>query len=185
MGDGSFDIKKATVIDTHLSDEDFDNRLVNQFAQEFKLKIRKVWLIFVFSQISVNYYLDLSSNPVLFVVFAQLESVPSVSSPLLPKHPSKSTLSLRVSTFTLNGVCFEDSRMVRHSYPRKQPPLLSLLVSHGFSKASWRRWRMNRMRGVWCISWRRLSLSRWLVLVGHLPAIVLKDGLLVSFNGKF
>jgi molecular chaperone DnaK (HSP70) len=92
MGDGSFDIK-ATAIDTHLSDEDHDNRLVNQFAQEFKLKIRKVRLIFVFSQISVNYYLDLSSNPVLFVVFAQLESVPSVSSPLLPKHP-RNRLSL-------------------------------------------------------------------------------------------
>ena len=34
--------------------------------------------------------------------------------------------------------------------PRKQPPLL--LVSHGFSKASWRHWRMNRMRQVRLVS---------------------------------
>ena len=47
--------------------------------------------------------------------------------------------------------------------PRKLPPLL---VSHGFSKVSWRHWRMNRMRRVRHISWGRLRYSRCLVLVG-------------------
>ena len=45
---------------------------------------------------------------------------------------------------------------------RKQPPSL---VSHGFSKASWMHWRMDRMRGVRRIFWKQLSLSRCLVLV--------------------
>ncbi|KAG1751658.1 Hsp70 protein-domain-containing protein, partial [Suillus paluster] len=44
--EGNFKVK-ATAGDTHLGGEDFDNRLVNHFAQEFKRKHKK----------------DLSSNP--------------------------------------------------------------------------------------------------------------------------
>ncbi|KAG0038512.1 70-kilodalton heat shock protein, partial [Linnemannia elongata] len=44
--DGIFEVK-ATAGDTHLGGEDFDNRLVNHFVQEFKRKHKK----------------DLSSNP--------------------------------------------------------------------------------------------------------------------------
>jgi len=44
--DGIFEVK-ATAGDTHLGGEDFDNRLVNHFAQEFKRKYKK----------------DLSTNP--------------------------------------------------------------------------------------------------------------------------
>ncbi|KAG2147098.1 heat shock cognate 70 [Suillus cothurnatus] len=58
LGGGTFDVSlltieegifevKATAGDTHLGGEDFDNRLVNHFAQEFKRKHKK----------------DLSSNP--------------------------------------------------------------------------------------------------------------------------
>jgi molecular chaperone DnaK (HSP70) len=32
---------KATTSDTHLGGEDFDNRLVNHFVQEFKRKYKK------------------------------------------------------------------------------------------------------------------------------------------------
>ena len=55
---------KATAADTHLGGEDFDNRLVNHFPQEFKRKTRKVTSLFcVVSKIDINYCLDLSSNP--------------------------------------------------------------------------------------------------------------------------
>lgn len=59
LGGGTFDVSiltidegslfevKATAGDTHLGGEDFDNRLVNHFAEEFKRKFRK----------------DLTSNP--------------------------------------------------------------------------------------------------------------------------
>src|SRR6201992_2733667 len=58
LGGGTFDVSlltieegifevKATAGDTHLGGEDFDNRLVNHFAMEFKRKQKK----------------DLSSNP--------------------------------------------------------------------------------------------------------------------------
>ena len=58
LGGGTFDVSlltieegifevKATAGDTHLGGEDFDNRLVNHFVQEFKRKFKK----------------DLSSNP--------------------------------------------------------------------------------------------------------------------------
>ena len=38
--DGIFEVK-ATAGDTHLGGEDFDNRLVSHFAQEFKRKHKK------------------------------------------------------------------------------------------------------------------------------------------------
>ena len=38
--EGIFEVK-ATAGDTHLGGKDFDNRLVNRFAQEFKLKTKK------------------------------------------------------------------------------------------------------------------------------------------------
>merc|ERR1719371_70216 len=52
LGDGTFDVSlltieegifevKATAGDTHLGGEDFDNRLVNHFVQEFKRKHKK------------------------------------------------------------------------------------------------------------------------------------------------
>lgn len=53
LGGGTFDVSiltidegslfevKATAGDTHLGGEDFDNRLVNHFAEEFKRKFRK------------------------------------------------------------------------------------------------------------------------------------------------
>jgi molecular chaperone DnaK (HSP70) len=52
LGGGTFDVSlltveegifevKATAGDTHLGGEDFDNRLVNHFAQEFKRKNKK------------------------------------------------------------------------------------------------------------------------------------------------
>jgi molecular chaperone DnaK (HSP70) len=52
LGGGTFDVSlltieegifkvKATTGDTHLGGEDFDNRLVNLFAQEFKRKTKK------------------------------------------------------------------------------------------------------------------------------------------------
>merc|ERR1712159_557042 len=40
IDDGIFEVK-ATAGDTHLGGEDFDNRLVNHFTQEFKRKNRK------------------------------------------------------------------------------------------------------------------------------------------------
>ena len=75
LGGGTFDVSlltidegifevKATAGDTHLGGEDFDNRLVNHFVQEFKRKNKKgLIFFFVFAQIGINYYLDLSSNP--------------------------------------------------------------------------------------------------------------------------
>ena len=74
LGGGTFDVSlltieegifevKATAGNTHLGGEDFDNRLVNHFIQEFKRKNKKGSTLFVFSQISINYYIDLSSNP--------------------------------------------------------------------------------------------------------------------------
>ena len=45
---------KATAGDAHLGGEDFDNRLVNYFVQEFKRKNKKGFDSFVFSQISYN-----------------------------------------------------------------------------------------------------------------------------------
>ena len=47
---------KATAGDTHLGGEDFDNRLVNHFAQEFKRKNKKgvTFISFVLPQISIN-----------------------------------------------------------------------------------------------------------------------------------
>ncbi|CAB4406970.1 unnamed protein product [Rhizophagus irregularis] len=38
--EGIFEVK-ATAGDTHLGGEDFDNRLVNHFVQEFKRKFKK------------------------------------------------------------------------------------------------------------------------------------------------
>lgn len=78
LGGGTFDVSlltieegifevKATAGDTHLGGEDFDNRLVNHFSQEFKRKHKKgMWIIFQFGRllipISCN-YADLSGNP--------------------------------------------------------------------------------------------------------------------------
>ena len=75
LGGGTFDVSlltieegifevKATAGDTHLGGEDFDNRLVNHFVQEFKRKNKKgSSLSFVSAQTGINYYLDLSSSP--------------------------------------------------------------------------------------------------------------------------
>jgi len=57
LGGGTFDVSlltieegifevKATAGDTHLGGEDFDNRLVDHFAQEFKRKHKKVGSIY-------------------------------------------------------------------------------------------------------------------------------------------
>ena len=67
LGGGTFDVSlltieegifevKATAGDTHLGGEDFDNRLVNHFAQEFKRKNKKgvTFISFVLPQISIN-----------------------------------------------------------------------------------------------------------------------------------
>ena len=59
LGGGTFNIEegifevKATAGDTHLGGEDFDNRLVNHFAQELERFVS----FFVFCQISINCYL--------------------------------------------------------------------------------------------------------------------------------
>jgi molecular chaperone DnaK (HSP70) len=56
LGGGTFDVSlltieegifevKATAGDTHLGGEDFDNRLVNHFVQEFKRKNKKGWTL--------------------------------------------------------------------------------------------------------------------------------------------
>lgn len=58
LGGGTFDVSlltieegifevKATAGDTHLGGEDFDNRLVNHFAQEFKRKHKKGMFLLV------------------------------------------------------------------------------------------------------------------------------------------
>jgi heat shock 70kDa protein 1/2/6/8 len=59
LGGGTFDVSlltieegifevKATAGDTHLGGEDFDNRLVNHFVQEFKRKHKKGKFILIF-----------------------------------------------------------------------------------------------------------------------------------------
>ena len=75
LGGGTFDVSlltieegifevKATAGDTHLGGEDFDNRLVNHFVQEFKRKNKKGLFFFPLgNQRVVNHVLDLSSNP--------------------------------------------------------------------------------------------------------------------------
>ena len=76
LGGGTFDVSlltivegifevKATAGDTHLGGEDFDNRLVNHFVQEFKRKNKKGLLRFFFGLFSLvtDYTIDLSSNP--------------------------------------------------------------------------------------------------------------------------
>jgi len=50
--DGIFEVK-ATAGETHLGGEDFDNRLVQHFSQEFKRKYKK----------------DISTNQILYVIF--------------------------------------------------------------------------------------------------------------------
>jgi hypothetical protein len=104
-----------------------DNCLVNHFAQEFKRKNKKgMSLFFVLCQISINYCLDLSSNPVLFVVSALLVSVPNVLPLPLLKPPSKSTLYLRASTSTsLTRARFEElcqDQPHQHCPHFNQPP---------------------------------------------------------------
>ena len=76
LGGGTFDVSlltieegifevKATAGDTHLGGEDFDNRLVNHFVQEFKRKHKKGVLLFVCHVpcLLIQYPADLSSNP--------------------------------------------------------------------------------------------------------------------------
>jgi L1 cell adhesion molecule like protein len=95
LGGGTFDVSlltieegifevKSTAGDTHLGGEDFDNRLVNHFVQEFKRKHKK----------------DLSTNARALRRLRTLASVPSVLSLLPPRPPLRSTLSSRVSTST-------------------------------------------------------------------------------------
>merc|ERR1719383_188419 len=86
LGGGTFDVSilsidegifevKATAGDTHLGGEDFDNRLVNHFIQEFKRKHKK----------------DISAPP------ASAQREPS---PARPRPPSRSTPCSRASTST-------------------------------------------------------------------------------------
>ena len=75
LGGGTFDVSlltieegifevKATAGDTHLGGEDFDNRLVNHFVQEFKRKNKKGQNFFFFFTLScTDNSIDLSSNP--------------------------------------------------------------------------------------------------------------------------
>jgi heat shock protein 1/8 len=61
--EGIFEVK-ATAGDTHLGGEDFDNRLVNHFAQEFKRKNKKDMSVLCLLKLYVlTIVLDLSSNP--------------------------------------------------------------------------------------------------------------------------
>lgn len=74
LGGGTFDVSlltieegifevKATAGDTHLGGEDFDNRLVNHFVQEFKRKNKKGKRLFSLAFGGADCYVDLSSNP--------------------------------------------------------------------------------------------------------------------------
>jgi len=91
LGGGTFDVSlltieegifevKATAGDTHLGGEDFDNRMVDYFVQEFKRKYRK----------------DMSENQPLFVVYALLVNVRSVLCLLPRRRIWKLTLYLKV-----------------------------------------------------------------------------------------
>ena len=76
LGGGTFDVSlltieegifevKATAGDTHLGGEDFDNRLVNHFVQEFKRKNKKgLTRLCFFSQLMMAdlFVIDISSN---------------------------------------------------------------------------------------------------------------------------
>ena len=95
LGGGTFDVSlltieegifevKSTAGDTHLGGEDFDNRLVNHFVNEFKRKHKK----------------DSQPTPVLCVVSALHASEPSEPSLRRHRPPLRSTLSSRVSTST-------------------------------------------------------------------------------------
>ena len=75
LGGGTFDVSlltieegifevKATAGDTHLGGEDFDNRLVNHFVQEFKRKNKKGrYQVDVHPFYMINDLADLTSNP--------------------------------------------------------------------------------------------------------------------------
>ena len=95
LGGGTFDVSlltieegifevKSTAGDTHLGGEDFDNRLVNHFVQEFKRRTRRTS----------------RRTLVLSVACARPVSVPSALSRRLPRPRSRSTRSSRVSTST-------------------------------------------------------------------------------------
>ena len=104
LGGGTFDVSlltieegifevKATAGDTHLGGEDFDNRLVNHFVQEFKRKNKKGMYH------SNSHPFDMTNNrqishqmPVPFAVYAPLASVQSVLSLQPHKPPLKSIL---------------------------------------------------------------------------------------------
>lgn len=115
LGGGTFDVSlltieegifevKATAGDTHLGGEDFDNRLVNHFVQEFKRKNKKGTFTTRSQYMSSILILFVQTSPptrVLFVVCALLASVPSVPSLPPPRPPSRSTPSSRVLTSTL------------------------------------------------------------------------------------
>jgi len=123
LGGGTFDVSlltieegifevKATAGDTHLGGEDFDNRLVNHFVNEFKRKHKKVgdplsfspgsnFLIFFCRATILTNLRIFHPTSALSVVFALLASVLSVLS-LPPRKPQlKSTRFSRVSTSTL------------------------------------------------------------------------------------
>ncbi|KAH0827101.1 heat shock protein HSS1 [Lanmaoa asiatica] len=74
LGGGTFDVSlltieegifevKATAGDTHLGGEDFDNRLVNHFVQEFKRKNKKGKQLTALGLGDAEHCVDLSSNP--------------------------------------------------------------------------------------------------------------------------
>jgi len=81
--DGIFEVK-ATAGDTHLGGEDFDNRMVNHFCDEFKRKYKK----------------DLSGNSQPSEDSELLAKEQREPYPLPPKLPSKSIPSSKELTFT-------------------------------------------------------------------------------------
>ena len=102
--EGIFEVK-ATPGDTHLGGEDFDDRLVNYFMQEFKRQVQERFIFFLLLlyQCFTYYYLAryLLQPPCHPVISALLASVLSAPSLLPPKPPSRSTLCTGVSTSTL------------------------------------------------------------------------------------
>merc|ERR1739848_832133 len=80
---GIFEVK-STAGDTHLGGEDFDDRLVNHFVNEFKRKHKK----------------DLSSNARALRRLRTAWSVPSAPSPPPHRPPLRLTLCSRVLTST-------------------------------------------------------------------------------------
>jgi hypothetical protein len=104
--DGVFEVK-ATAGDTHLGGEDFDNRLVSHFVQEFKRKNKKD--ITVSRSSTPSFPLTLADRRPLLAFRTTLErfddserraSEPSERSRPPPRPPSRSTRFTKASTST-------------------------------------------------------------------------------------